>query len=295
MSGRIVIGHDGTDSGDDALTLGASLARATGDAPVVVVVYPQENPIGVGRVDAEWVAFMREQARDISASARRFLEARGVDAEYRVVGSQSAAHGLDDVAEEEGASMIVVGSDRRCARRRISPGSTGERLLHGAISPVAVAPRGMHERPPDWSFERIGVAYVDTRESREALAVATDVARRTGARLHLYTVVAPRAEIFAPVTGRDAEEAFMATVRESARSALDDALASLPDDVDATDELLEGDVVDELASLDEREVDLLVCGSRSYGPVRRVLLGGVSRQLIRRAASPLVVVPRSIA
>ena len=70
MSGRIVIGHDGTDSGDDALTLGASLARATGDAPVVVVVYPEENPIGVGRVDAEWVAFMREQARDISASAK---------------------------------------------------------------------------------------------------------------------------------------------------------------------------------------------------------------------------------
>jgi nucleotide-binding universal stress UspA family protein len=57
----------------------------------------------------------------------------------------------------------------------------------------------------------------------------------------------------------------------------------------ATGELLEGDVVDELAAL---EVDLLVCGSRGYGPLRRVLLGGVSRRLIRRACSPLVMVPR---
>jgi nucleotide-binding universal stress UspA family protein len=47
--------------------------------------------------------------------------------------------------------------------------------------------------------------------------------------------------------------------------------------------------------LDEHEVDLLVCGSRGYGPMRRVLLGGVLRKLIRRAACPVVVVPRGAA
>ena len=138
----IVIGHDGSDSGDDAATLGAQLALATGEPAIVVAVYPEENPIGAGRVDAEWVAYMRGQADEVREHARRFLEGRGVQAEYRVVGSSSAAHGLDDVAEAEGASMIVVGSSPRGARRRISPGSTGERLLHGAICPVAVAPRG---------------------------------------------------------------------------------------------------------------------------------------------------------
>ena len=56
--------------------------------------------------------------------------------------------------------------------------------------------------------------------------------------------------------------------------------------------MLEGDTVDALAALDEREIDLLVCGSRGYGPVRRVLLGGVLRKLVRRAACPVVVVPR---
>jgi nucleotide-binding universal stress UspA family protein len=138
---------------------------------------------------------------------------------------------------------------------------------------------------------RIGVAYVDAPEAREALDVAAALVERTGASLTLYTVVAPRAEVFSPIIGRDAEESFLGSVREGARASLDAALASLP--FEAADELLEGDVVDCLAALDERECDLLVCGSRGYGPVRRVLLGGVSSRLVRRAACPVVVVPRA--
>jgi nucleotide-binding universal stress UspA family protein len=288
----IVIGHDGSESGDDAATLGAQLALATGETAIVVAVYPEENPIGIGRVDAEWVAYMRGQAEEVSEHARRFLEGRGVSAEYRVVGSSSAAHGLDDVAEAEGATMIVVGSSPKGARRRISPGSTGERLLHGAICPVAVAPRGMRERAPDTTVRRIGVSYVNSPEAGEALRVASELAGETGSTLTLYTVVAPRSEVVAPVIGRDAELSFQASVRDGARAALDEALATLPAGLTASAELLEGDVIEELASLDERDVDVLVMGSRGYGPVRRVLLGGVARRLIRRAACPLIVVPR---
>jgi nucleotide-binding universal stress UspA family protein len=285
----IVVGHDGTDSGDDAAVLGAQLAGATGEDLVVVSVYPEENPIGVGRVDAEWVDYMRSHAEEASAGAQRFLSERGVSAAFRVFGSHSAAHGLDDVAEASGATMIVVGSSPRGARRRVMAGSTGDRLLHGASCPVAVAPHGLRERAADVPVTRIGVAYVDSPEAREALEVAATLAQRTGASLTLYTVVAPRAE-FSPIAGRASEESLMAAVRESVRASVDRAQASLP--VEAADELLEGDVVNELAALDERECDLLVCGSRAYGPVRRVLLGGVLRRLVRRAACPVMVVPR---
>jgi nucleotide-binding universal stress UspA family protein len=291
----VVAGHDGSDSGDDAAVLGARLAHATGESLLVVTIYPEENPIGIGRVDAEWVAAMREHADEVSSGARRFLNGRGVKADYRVVGSGSAAHGLDDVAEAEHASMIVVGSERHGARRRISPGSTGERLLHGAICPVAVAPRGFREKAIGEAITRIGVAFVDTPEGHEAVTAAGGLAGETGATLTLYTVVARRAEVFSPIIGRDAEEAFLATVREDARAAQDKARATLPDSVRVEEELLEGDTVEALAALDDHEVDLLVCGSRAYGPVRRVLLGGVLRKLIRRAACPVVVVPRGVA
>jgi nucleotide-binding universal stress UspA family protein len=292
----IVVGHDGSDSGDDAALLGARLAHATGEDLLVVTVYPAENPIGtIGRVDAEWVGAMRDHAREVSDCATRFLSERDVTAQYRVVGSGSAAHGLDDIAEELQASMIVVGSERHGARRRISPGSTGERLLHGAICPVAVAPRGFRDRPVDTPIKRIGVSFVDTPEAHEALRFAAELAKETVASLTLYTVIAHGAEVVMPVIGRDAEEAFLATVREDVRSALDKAVAGLPPGVEATEELLEGDTVDALAALDEHEIDVLVCGSRGYGPVRRVLLGGVLRKLIRRAACPVVVVPRGAA
>ena len=291
----IVVGHDGSDSGDDAAVLGARLARATGEDLLVVTVYPEENPIGIGRVDAEWVGAMRDHAREVSDCAKRFLDERSVSASYHVIGSGSAAHGLDDVAEAEHASMIVVGSERHGARRRISPGSTGERLLHGAICPVAVAPRGFRERPGDTPIKRIGVSFVDTPEAHEALRFAAELAKETVASLTLYTVIARAAEVVMPVIGRDAEDAFLQTVREDVRAALDKAIAGLPEGVEATEEMLEGDTVDALAALDEREIDVLVCGSRGYGPVRRVLLGGVLRKLIRRAACPVVVVPRGAA
>jgi nucleotide-binding universal stress UspA family protein len=51
-------------------------------------------------------------------------------------------------------------------------------------------------------------------------------------------------------------------------------------------------VVGQLATLGTGDVDVLFCGSRGYGPARRVLLGGVSSRLIRQAHSPVVVVPR---
>lgn len=38
---------------------------------------------------------------------------------------------------------------------------------------------------------------------------------------------------------------------------------------------------------------MLVLGSRGYGPVRRVLMGGTSAKLMRSAPCPVLAVPRS--
>ena len=52
-----------------------------------------------------------------------------------------------------------------------------------------------------------------------------------------------------------------------------------------------GDPVDVLSAR-SNDLDLLVCGSRGYGLLRQVLRGGVSGELLRHAACPLIVVPR---
>jgi len=290
VAGTIVIGFDGSDCGEDALALGRVLCRATGASPVVAVVYPEQYPIGVGRVDAEWVAYLEERAEELLQRARRVL-GDGVAADYRTVSAASESRGLHELAEREQAEVVVVGSTHRGPLGRTYPGSTGDRLLQGSAWPVAVAPRGLREDPPP-ALRTIAVAFLDTPEAHEALDFAAALAQRSGARLRLLSVLPSRAEVFAPVVGRDAEVAFASRAREVFQAALDHALAGLGGRVEATGELLEGDVVDALATLDRRDADLLVCGSRGYGPIRRVLLGGVSSRLLRRAACPLLVVPR---
>jgi nucleotide-binding universal stress UspA family protein len=160
VPGRIVIGFDGTDSGEDAIALGLVLARATRTIPLVAVVHLQEYPIGVGRVDAEWVAFMHEQAEQLLGRARR-LVGEDAGAEFREVAAPSESRGLHDLAEQEQAELVVVGSSHRGPIGRTYPGSTGDRLLHGSACPVAVAPRGLRDSPPE-RLGRIAVAYLDT-------------------------------------------------------------------------------------------------------------------------------------
>src|SRR5262245_46598097 len=172
--GPVVIGFDGSDCGEDAIALGLRLARAIGARSVIAAVYEDDAPIGTQRVGAEWVAAGREHAGQVLESARGLA---GDDASYRPVGSSSAAHGLDDVADAEGASLIVVGSTRHGARRRILPGSTGERLLHGAACPVAVAPRGARDIA-DAPVQTIGCAFIDTSDGREALDWAARLTAR---------------------------------------------------------------------------------------------------------------------
>jgi nucleotide-binding universal stress UspA family protein len=287
-AGPVVVGFDGSPSGEDALPLARACARVLDTTLVVATVHPAPAPISSARVDAEWVADRHRQAENILDTARRLL-AGTYPAEYRIVASSSAAHGLHDLAEELDASMIVVGSSRAAREHRLFAGSTADRLLAGSQAPVGVAPAGLRNRDLGVP-QHIGVAYIDTADGRAALALAVRLAARVGARLTLYTVVPDEAEVVLPVIGRDAEQAFAATAHESFQHTLDLAIAGLPAEVPATGQVLTGDIVHVLAELDE--VDVLFCGSRGYGPARRVLLGGVSSRLVRQARSPIIVVPR---
>ena len=80
--------------------------------------------------------------------------------------------------------------------------------------------------------------------------------------------------------------------RQVYRDAVDRAVAPLSGERSTTGRLVEGPVVDALSDLTAEQTDLLVCGSRGYGPARRVLLGGVSSRVLRDARVPVLVVPR---
>jgi nucleotide-binding universal stress UspA family protein len=290
MTRPILAGADGTESGLDAVAFGARLAAAVG-APLAVVCVSPEH---AGLAGAEAEEDVRRHAAAILGAARAVATevAGSPPAEERTVVATSPARGLAELAEEEEVEAVVVGSTNRGAVGRVMSGSTAERLLHGTGCPVAVAPRG-YRRHGREALRAVGAAFADTPEGHEAVRVAADLAARAGLPLTVYSVVALHTNWFRPEVVQPDASVVPEEVGKAARDALDAALAGLPGGVKASGEVRFGEVVDELSMAAERGVDLLVCGSRGYGPVRRVLLGTVSSALVRQASVPTLVVPRA--
>ncbi len=289
FDGPLVIGYDGAPGGADALALGLGWSRQLSVRAVIVTVYPGPAPIGPGRVDVEWVADRRREAERLLDEALT-VSSPATSVEFKAVGSGSASHGLHDVAEELGASLIVLGSQ---TERRLLATSTGERVIAGAPCPVAMPPRGWRDRASH-DLGRIGVAFVPTPDGREALRVAAMLALRVGARLHVVTVVAGPAEVMSYRIGEDVDRMYVSAAKETFEQSIEQAISELASDITASGEVIVGDgPVETLAGMANSSFDALFMGSRGYGPMRRVLLGGVASRLLRRLDIPAVIVPRA--
>jgi nucleotide-binding universal stress UspA family protein len=213
-----------------------------------------------------------------------------VPAESLAVAGSSPAHGLFELAEARRPTAVVVGSSHRGALGRVLAGNVASRLLTASRCPVAVAPRGFAERSPG-PLRTIGVGFDDTAESWTALQHAAAIGVVAGSRLRLIhaldTAVAP------PLDPAETE-LLTRQLRAGREHALARAAASVSKDLQAETQMALGDPVRMLAHEADRGLDLLVLGSRGYGPVRRVLLGSVSTELVRSAPCPVLLVPRSV-
>ena len=248
------------------LELAAELACATGAPLVLLHAYPFQQLIALP--PPAWVEDLRaEVAAQLEPLAARLRPAAAVTTLCRP--NPAPVRALHEAAEELGAGLLVAGSSHRGPAGRVLPGGVGERLLHAAPCTVAIAPRGYTR--PQAGLRRIGVAFAAGPEAPEALELASSLARACHARVVTYTVTAD-----APPT--------LAAVLDRARAGVAPEL--LEDTV-----VLHGDTAAELASV-SAGLDLLIAGSRGYGPIRSLLVGGVSSELAHTAQCPLLVVPR---
>jgi nucleotide-binding universal stress UspA family protein len=276
---RLLVGFDGSDGGRDALTLAEALASTSGATALVVTLLPY-GPFPVGFEELEDDAAAK--AEPLLEEARERLASLTV--ETRVFGGGSPAWVMTHLAEEEDIDTIVVGSPHRGAIGRALIGSVAESLLHGAPCAVVASPRG-YAAQAHASLALIAIAYDGTPEARAALHRAEAIAKETGAAIRVLTVVSPPVALpgvtgYTPAFPPEPEK-----ILEEATNALDPKLA-----IDGL--CLNGPVATTLAEACEDGVDLLLAGSRRYGPVMRVLLGSVSTELIHKAPCPVMVVPR---
>jgi nucleotide-binding universal stress UspA family protein len=287
---KIIVGVDESDRAKDAAALAALLARGSGAELVLVCAYLYDD-VPSRAANAGYRQYLREDAEAAIVQAMADI-GEMPPAVTHTIAEVSPAKAIQAVAAREGASLIVIGSSGRGAVGRVFAGTTAERLLHGAPCPVAVAPQGFHTREPG-DIGTISVGYNGSAEAKAALAGARTVARACGARLRLVEVLdamwmGTPALMSGPgyiLTPEDAEE--------RAHRYLAGVVSSLVPDVPTEPVVIVG-APERVLAEESESADLMVVGSRGYGPHRAVMVGSVSGRLVRESACPVVVVPRGI-
>jgi nucleotide-binding universal stress UspA family protein len=145
-----------------------------------------------------------------------------------------------------------------------------------------VATRGYAEHPIP--IAAIGVGYDGSPESEIALATARELAARNRALVRALDVVALPNYAF---TGFGAP-----ALGESIEIMINEANERMTQIEGVDGRAVYGLPGEELAAFGG-EVQLLVVGSRGYGPMKRLILGSTSDYLQRHARCSLLVLPRS--
>lgn len=288
----ILIGVNDSESSEDAVALGRRLAEATSGRVVVACAFPYSD-MPSRAANLTYRDALKTNALRTAGRMSELLSNLPTDRiQTTAIANPSPPHALHDIATAENASIVVLGSTHTGRAGRVMPGSTAERLLHGAPCAVAVVPEGYRERTHP-SINQIGVAYNGTAEAKAAVDAAAEAAAALGAELTVIGVI--EAEIYgAPaMTGGPSYNLLREDIEAAVRTDLEVTVAGLPEGVRAVVACLEGDPAERLIAASEK-LDLLVTGSRGYGPLRAVLAGGVSGRVIRGAHCPVIVLPRGV-
>lgn len=280
MFERIIVGYAGDRAGRDAVSLAARLAAVSSARLTVVFPYHPlfatvSGDVAEERVRGELAALLGDDPALQSAT-------------YHWSTSSWPIRALHELAAYERAELIVFGSaPERLERRHVS---LMERMVHGAPCAVAVAPEGYAEEARE-PIQRIGVGFSDTEEGRAAIALGLRLAELTdgGARVIAGSGLGPA------LAGYAFSSPSLPVIEDQMYAETKASLEAVAAEMDGEDrmllEVLRGDPCGVLVSASQN-LDLLILGSRAYGPVRRALLGSVSADVMRAAHCPVLVLPR---
>ncbi len=276
MFKKVIVGIDGEDGGRDAIALAQTL-RAADSELILAHVYVGE-PLAWRGSSSAYEEVLREDAAKLLKSAR---EDAGIEATLRWHASPSPGRGLHELAEDVGADLMVVGSSRRGHIGRVRSTDDTRHSLNGAPCPVAVAPAGYAQASD--GLHKIGVAYDESPESKQALAFAQQLATERSTSLAACEVMYFPARYYVGPAFPD-------------RSSVEQTLKQIRERIGQLDGVephaVYGDPAEELSAF-SGTVDLLVVGSRGYGPFGRLLYGSTAQRLAHSARCPLLVLTRT--
>jgi len=272
----LLVGVDFRPGGRDAIALARQLMDR--DATMALAhVYPgrfmPSHAVTPGLVQED-----RERAE---AQLQQERDEANVEAELIVTQGPTPGQVLHETAEERQADLLVLGSCHRGVIGRAMLGDDTRASIDGAPCAVAIAPAGYAEQTQP--IATIGVAYDGSAESKAALETARSLGAEHAARIRALQVVS-----LAPYEFETIESLVLDQISEQVAKA--EAAMKALEGVDGRAEYgLPGPDLEAFSN----DVDLLIVGSRGYGPWGRVVHGSTSSQLVRHTHGPLLIVPRS--
>lgn len=278
-AGLHLVGHDGTGHGDDALALARALATGRDVRRVVLHVVSARG---------DTLQLSASQIDGLDAEARERVEQiggrLGAQESLEVVEARSPARGLHDWADEREADLVVVGAHHASTSRlHLASGTVAASLLAGGPCAVAHAPTGYALRPSH--LRRIVVGVDGSEESRGALVEAAGIAAGAGALVDVVYVYDHTAFPRYPGTVAEAEAAAEVLAR-TGLEAMPDAVRG----VSAVRSGVAGTMIERFA--EGQGAELIVLGSRGFGPVCRAVIGSTGSHVMRHTDRPVLILPR---
>jgi nucleotide-binding universal stress UspA family protein len=189
-------------------------------------------------------------------------------------------------ADEYDIDLIAMSTQGRVGIEQRLLGSTTERVVRRATVPVCtLRPDGESFRYP---YQNVLVATDGSECANAALDRAIDIAEKTGATLHVLSVVERSAADVHPEAQADTLESEAERVLEEATAVAEDAsVESIIENIEvgaAVYRTIQSYIAD-------HDIDLVAIGARGRTGMERYLLGSVTEKTIRTASIPVLAVP----
>ena len=144
-----------------------------------------------------------------------------------------------------------------------------------------------------WNPKVLVVGVDGSDQARRAAEMAAAMARRTGAVLHLMTVVRPPEGWWGIVASPPTSTALGKTLMDARKEILDALLATI--DLEGVEHEVVEDIGDPARMLvdyaDKMAADYLIVGKRGAGLIERIVVGSVANRVVHDAPCPVIVVP----
>lgn len=138
-AGPVLFGYDGSELSQLAITYAATQLATPRDALVVCVWQPADvgfTPVDDRHIDAGKAQEVRQAAEETAAQGAELAQKAGFQARAMAVEQAPTWKGIATTAEQEGASLIVVGAHRRGGLARHLLGDVAAAVV--AHSPCSV-------------------------------------------------------------------------------------------------------------------------------------------------------------